>query len=70
MTTTANDVHDISESGKELWDYLTGKEASISYRFQDMEVEVPRRTGADSPRATWKINGTMQITTSDRDNAR
>lgn len=70
MTTPAPEVHDITDTGKELWDYLTGKEAAISYTFSDLEVQVPRRTGDDSPRATWKVNGTVQITTADRDTAR
>jgi len=32
-----------------------------------MVIEVPRQTGPDSPRATWKLNGTLRITTSDRE---
>ena len=50
-----------------MWSFLTGREAAINYRFIDMAVEVPRDTGADAPRATWKLNGTLQVTT--RDNA-
>ena len=38
---------------------------AINYRFIDMAVEVPRDTGAQAPRATWKLNGTLQITTKD-----
>ena len=30
-----------------------------------MSIEVPRDTGVDAPRATWKLNGTLRITTSD-----
>lgn len=30
-----------------------------------MSVEVPRDTGRDAPRATWKLNGTLRSTTSD-----
>ncbi len=30
-----------------------------------MAVEVPRDTGPEAPRATWKLNGTLQITTKD-----
>ena len=59
---------DIREFGHELWDYLTGKEAVIEYTFADMTVEVPKTTGADSPRATWKLNGTLRVRTADRDN--
>ncbi len=54
-----------TELGQDLWAYLTGRGAAINYSFVDMEVEVPRDTGADAPRATWKLNGTLRITTSD-----
>jgi hypothetical protein len=52
-----------ADLGKEMWDYLTGKNAAINYKFVDMQVEVPQRTGPDSPRAVWKLNGTLRITT-------
>ena len=48
-----------------MWSYLTGRGAAINYKLVDMTVEVPRDTGADAPRATWKFDGTLQITTSD-----
>ncbi|MHA3701711.1 hypothetical protein ACXR2U_05960 [Jatrophihabitans sp. YIM 134969] len=54
-----------ADLGKEMWAYLTGKGAAINYEFVDMTVEVPRETGADSPRATWKLNGTLRITTAE-----
>ena len=75
MTTTAsNGVKDLSvvdwtDLGKEMWSYLTGKGAAIDYTFDDMHVEVPRDTGPDAPRATWRLHGTLRITTTDRDNA-
>ena len=56
-------VVDWTDLGKEMWSYLTGKGAAIDYTFVDMAVEVPRDTGADAPRATWKLNGTLRITT-------
>ena len=76
MTTTASsatgitdkDVVDWTDLGKEMWSYLTGKGAAIDYTFVDMTVEVPRDTGADAPRAIWKLDGTLRITTTDRDN--
>ncbi len=61
-------VVDWTDLGKEMWSYLTGKGAVIDYSFVDMAVEVPRDTGPDAPRATWKLNGTLRITTTDRDN--
>ena len=62
-----DEVVDWTDMGREMWSFLTGREAAINYRFIDMAVEVPRDTGAGAPRATWKLNGTLQITT--RDNA-
>lgn len=71
-TTTANGTTtsaptDIGEFGHELWSYLTGKGAVIEYELDDMTVEVPKTTGPDSPRATWKMSGTLRIRTSDQD---
>lgn len=51
--------------GREMWSFLTGREAAIDYSFIDMAVEVPRDTGPEAPRATWKLNGTLRITTKD-----
>jgi hypothetical protein len=65
--TSTSQVVDWTDLGREMWSFLTGREAAINYRFIDMSVEVPRDTGAQAPRATWKLNGTLQVTT--RDNA-
>jgi hypothetical protein len=56
---------DWTDLGREMWSFLTGREAAINYRFIDMAIEVPRDTGAGAPRATWKIDGTLQVTTKD-----
>ena len=61
-----NSTVDWTDLGKEMWAYLTGKGAAINYEFVDMFVEVPRDTGNDAPRATWRLNGTLRITTTDR----
>ncbi len=66
---TSGDQTSIADFGKEMWSYLTGMGAAINYQFVDMEVEVPRDTGPDSPRAVWRLNGTLRITTSDNDAA-
>jgi hypothetical protein len=60
-----DEVVDWTDMGYKMWSFLTGREAAINYRFIDMAVEVPRDTGAGAPRATWKLNGTLQITTKD-----
>lgn len=51
--------------GKQMWSYLTGKGAAINYEFVDMIVEVPRETGEGAPRAVWRLNGTLRITTAE-----
>lgn len=60
-----DEVFDWSDLGQAMWSYLTGRGAAINYSFVDMAVEVPRDTGADAARATWVLNGTLKITTSD-----
>ncbi|GGK60256.1 hypothetical protein GCM10011509_05690 [Ornithinimicrobium pekingense] len=58
-----------TDLAKEMWSYLTGQGAAINYSFVDMAVEVPRDTGPEAPRATWKLNGTLRITTEDQQHA-
>lgn len=60
-------IRDWADLAEEMWSYLTGKGAAINYNFVEMTVEVPRDIGPDAPRATWKFNGTLRITTSDND---
>lgn len=64
------DVVDWTDLGRQMWTFLTGRDAAVNYSFVDMTVEVPRDTGADAPRATWKIDGTLRITTSDNETPR
>ena len=58
-------VTTFTDLGKEMWSYLTGKGAAINYEFVDMTIEVPRETGPEAPRATWRLNGTLRITTTE-----
>ncbi len=64
-TTDDEGVVDWADLGREMWSFLTGRQAEINYRFIDMAVEVPRDTGPDAPRAVWKVDGTLQVTTRD-----
>ena len=54
---------DWADLGQEMWSYLTGRGAAVNYNFVDMAIEVPRDTGPEAPRATWKLNGTLRVTT-------
>lgn len=60
-----DDVVDWTDLGQKMWSFLTGREAAINYRFIDMSIEVPRDTGGRAPRAVWKLDGTVQVTTQD-----
>ena len=62
-----NGTTDIVEIGQEMWSYLTGKGATVEYSFDNMSVEVPKTTGPNSERATWKLHGTLRIKTTDKD---
>ncbi len=62
-------IRDWADLAEEMWSYLTGKGAAINYNFIDMTIEVPRDIGPDAPRATWKLNGSLRVTTSDKDAA-
>lgn len=50
-----------------LYDRLTGRGAEIIYDFDDMEVQVPSGTGDDAEHANWRLDGTVTITTRERD---
>ncbi|PTT61123.1 hypothetical protein [Arthrobacter sp. HMWF013] len=67
--TSERSIRDWADLAEEMWSYLTGKGAAINYQFVDMTVEVPRDIGPDAPRATWKLNGSLRVTTSDNDAA-
>lgn len=50
-----------------LYDRLTGRGAEITYEFEDMEVEVPSKAGEDADHANWRLDGTLRITTRERE---
>lgn len=65
MDTNANTT--FTDLGREMWTFLTGKQAVINYRFEDMNIDVPRSTAPDAPAARWRVNGTLSISTTDKD---
>lgn len=62
-TVTQKENVSFVDLGMALYERLTGRGAAINYEFERMEVEVPRDTGPDAPRAIWKLNGKLRITT-------
>ncbi|MEM6643689.1 MAG: hypothetical protein AAF616_11975 [Bacteroidota bacterium] len=59
-----NDTKTWPELAIGLYDKLTGRNAKITYDFEDMDVSVPSGTNA-SEHATWKLNGKLTISTSE-----
>ena len=58
-----------ADLAREMWTYLTGQGGAINYQFVDMQVEVPQSIRPAAPKVTWRINGTLRITTTDRDSS-
>jgi hypothetical protein len=46
-----------------LYDRLSGRDAEISYNFDDFELHIPSSTAANAVHACWKMNGVLRITT-------
>lgn len=61
-----HEVQDWADLLAEIWTFLTERRAVVDYNFVNMTIEVPRDTGANAPRAIWKMDGTLRVTTADR----
>jgi hypothetical protein len=48
-----------------LYERLTGKNATITYEFIDMNIKVPSGTGAQAEHAEWVLQGKLKISTGD-----
>lgn len=67
MSDSSNDTKTWPELAIGLYDKLTGRNAEITYEFDNLNVLVPSKTGPDAEHASWTISGTLKIRT--RDNA-
>ncbi len=47
-----------------LYDKLTGRNAKITYQFEDMTVHVPSSVSSND-KAEWKLNGKLTISTTE-----
>ena len=59
----AEDVLTWPEMAAELFDKLTGREAEITYEFENLEVFVPAHHAQDAQLARWRLNGIVKIRT-------
>jgi len=48
-----------------LYDRLTGRNAEITYEFDQMNLKVPSGTGEKAEHAEWVLDGTIKIRTTD-----
>lgn len=48
-----------------LYDKLTGRNAEITYQFEDFELNVPTQVGTNES-TPWKMNGTLKISTKEK----
>lgn len=50
----------------DLYDKLTGRDAEISYSFDNFELYVPSSTSPDAKLVKWKFNGSLRVSTRNR----
>ena len=60
---TEQNTNNCPELAIGLYDKLTGRDAEISYSFDDFELFVPSSTADDAAHARWKVSGTVRVST-------
>ncbi|GAB5465743.1 MAG: hypothetical protein Kapaf2KO_11790 [Candidatus Kapaibacteriales bacterium] len=48
-----------------LYDKLTGRNAEITYEFENFEIGVPAEAKEETNHTKWKMNGVLKIRTQD-----
>jgi hypothetical protein len=67
--TTGHEPANWPDLAMALWDGLTGRQAEITYQFENLDVSIPHRVGAGCEYATWKLNGSLKVRTTDKAHA-
>lgn len=49
-----------------LFEQLTGRGAEISYSFDKMHLHIPSGTGDNAEHAEWILDGTIKVTTEEK----
>jgi len=65
MNTGTADTKTWPELAIGLYDRLTGRQAEITYDFENFEVLIPSSAAGDASHAKWKLNGVLKIRTRD-----
>ena len=64
----SNDTKTWPELAIGLYDKLTGRNAEITYEFDNLNVWVPSKVGEDAEHAKWVLHGTLKVRTTDNVN--
>ena len=62
----SSETHTWPELAIGLYDKLTGRNAEITYEFDNFELHIPSSTRPDAGQAPWKMHGTIRIRTRDQ----
>lgn len=65
MSNVQPSTHTWPELAAGLYDKLTGRNAEITYDFDDMHIHIPSSTDADAKQAHWRLHGVLKIRTRD-----
>lgn len=65
MSNSNNDTRNWPELAIGLYDKLTGRNAEITYEFENFRLGVPSAADSNAATANWQMNGTLKIRTSD-----
>ena len=63
MTDNNMEIGTWTQLAESLYEFLNRRGTTIEYTFADMEVMVPKSTGADAPQARWNLNGSVRLRT-------
>ncbi len=68
MADQAKDTTTWPELAIGLYDKLTGRNAEITYEFDNFEIMVPSSASDKATHAKWKMNGALSIRTKEGSN--
>lgn len=63
MSETSIDTTTWPELAIGLYDRLTGRNAEITYEFENFQLAIPSSANEDAKHANWKLNGALRIRT-------
>lgn len=63
MSNTSDATTNWPDLGIALYDRLTGRNAEITYDFDQLKVNVPSSTGESAGSAQWTLSGSLRIRT-------